>query len=392
MTSTAAKMTDTLFENGDDKRARLKLKPNYLDHLKGQVHPKMQQSFKLLGTSNAVFVHQRAKKSHTNAEIKRSGIFAPNGKRNSPEEVRVSAALAENNPPPKKKPKKNPSPVITINNKVEQFLKQYPPANGTHYDLRELVVGLLENSASPVFKCSIRKLHDSLQKLQKIVCTGKTLQRWCKSYIDDAVLPRASDDGAAMRRCSLIAVENIPKLNEMALEVVGIADLHSRALEYATTVESYLNNNNIFFPTVDSDNEKLDGCYLTLDTVRGDLIRSGFAEQGLGLRWKEYLRASHLTDRNTAKDRPQYQFYPRASVGDDEAPNRRGTVCQLQQKLAMGMRKCDVERIMRLFNWTEIDEAMLTQLSYRIEGGGSLASKKYKHVCFMFELFFAVAL
>jgi hypothetical protein len=171
-----------------------------------------------------------------------------------------------------------------------------------------------------------------------------------------------------------------------------LADLQSRALDYATTVESYLNNNNNVFPTVDSDNEKLDGCYLTLDTVMGHLIRSGFAEQGLGRRWKEHLRASHLTDRNT-RDRPQYQFYPHESVGDYEAPNRRGTVSsQLQQKMAMGMRKCDADRILPLFNWTEIDEAMLTQLSYRSEGGGSLASKKYKHVCFMFELFFAVAL
>jgi hypothetical protein len=83
-----------------------------------------------------------------------------------------------------------------------------------------------------------------------------------------------------------------------------LADLQSRALEHATTVESYLNNNNDnVFPTVDSDNEKLDGCYLTLDTVRWDLIRSGFAEQGLGRRWKEHLRASHLTDRDT-EERP----------------------------------------------------------------------------------------
>jgi hypothetical protein len=39
-------------------------------------------------------------------------------------------------------------------------------------------------------------------------------------------------------------------------------------LEYATTVESYLNSNINVSPSVDSDNEKLDGCYLTLDTVR----------------------------------------------------------------------------------------------------------------------------
>jgi hypothetical protein len=60
--------------------------------------------------------------------------------------------------------------------------------------------------------------------------------------------------------------------------------------------------------------------------------------------------------------------------------------------MAMGMRKCDADRFLHLFNWTEIDEATLTQLPYRSEGGGSLASKKYELVCFMFELFFAVAL
>jgi hypothetical protein len=39
-------------------------------------------------------------------------------------------------------------------------------------------------------------------------------------------------------------------------------------LEYAPTVESCFNNNNSVFPSVGSDNEKLDGCYPTLDTVR----------------------------------------------------------------------------------------------------------------------------
>jgi hypothetical protein len=57
MTSTATKMTETLFENGENQRARLKLKPNYLDHLKAleQVHSKMQQSFKLLEISHSAF-------------------------------------------------------------------------------------------------------------------------------------------------------------------------------------------------------------------------------------------------------------------------------------------------------------------------------------------------
>jgi hypothetical protein len=142
----------------------------------------------------------------------------------------------------------------------------------------------------------------------------------------------------------------------------------------------YLNNNTNVLTTFDSDNEKLDGCDLSLDTVTRDQICSGFAEKGLGRRWKKYLRASHVTDRNK-KDRPQYQFYPHESVGDDEAPNKRGTVSQLQQKMAMGMRKCDVDRILQLFNWTEIDEAMLTQIPNGSEGGLTLASKEYKHAC-----------
>jgi hypothetical protein len=175
----------------------------------------------------------------------------------------------------------------------------------------------------------------------------------------------------AKGRRPLIAIEHIPKP--------------------PTTVEACLHNYTNIFPTVDSDNEKLDVCYVTLDSVRGDLICSSFAKLGLGRRWKEQLRASHLADRNT-RDRPQHKIYLHESVGDDEAPHRRGTVSQLQQRMAMGMRKCDTDRIFPIFNWTEIDEAMLTQSPYRSEGGESLALKKNKHACFMFELFLAVAL
>jgi hypothetical protein len=183
----------------------------------------MQQSFKLLGISHSAFLHQSSKKSHTNADIKRSSVLVPNGKRKTPEEVRISATLTEYKPPPKKKPKKNPLTAVSTDEKVKQFLLQFPPANGTHYDLKELVVGLLENDASPsIYTSPMKQVHDSLQKLGKVVCSRVTLQRRCKSYINDVVLPRAGDDGAAMGRRPLIAIENIPRLNERALEVVGM--------------------------------------------------------------------------------------------------------------------------------------------------------------------------
>jgi hypothetical protein len=41
--------------------------------------------------------------------------------------------------------------------------------------------------------------------------------------------------------------------------------------------------------------------------------------------FRSHLTGTHLTDGNT-RDRPQYQFFPHESVGDDEGPNRSGTV------------------------------------------------------------------
>jgi hypothetical protein len=144
-------MSSILYENGENKRARLKLKSSYQDHSKRCNKLLFIQRCKSHHSklSNAAFVHQRAKKSHTNADIKKNSILVPNAKWKSPEEVCISATLADYNPPPKKKAKKNPSLIVNINEKVQQFYQQFPPGNGTHYDLKELVLGLLENSASP---------------------------------------------------------------------------------------------------------------------------------------------------------------------------------------------------------------------------------------------------
>jgi hypothetical protein len=79
MTSVATKMTNTLFERGNNKTARLNLKSSYLDYLNAleQVHSRLQESFKLLGISHAAFLHQSSKKSHTIADIKRCSILVP---------------------------------------------------------------------------------------------------------------------------------------------------------------------------------------------------------------------------------------------------------------------------------------------------------------------------
>ena len=64
----------------------------------------------------------------------------------------------------------------------------------------------------------------------------------------------------------------------------------------------------------------------------------------------------------------------------------------LEQRLGLGMKKSVRARILQLFQWTQIDKAHLEKLSYGDNMAGTLDFKKYKHICFMFELFFAVCI
>ncbi|KAG7368562.1 hypothetical protein IV203_031305 [Nitzschia inconspicua] len=170
-----------------------------------------------------------------------------------------------------------------------------------------------------------------------------------------------------------------------------LAGLKSQALEYSTPLESFLIQDLDVFPLIDEELGRMDGCYLIADILRWLLIRAGFVEQGFEKRWSEHRRASYLRDVGT-RNKPQYQLFPHESVLEDQAPNRRGTFQQLEQQFGLGVRKADRARVILLFKWTEIDEAHLTNLSYGDGRAGTLEFKKYKHICFIFELFFAVAL
>ena len=58
----------------------------------------------------------------------------------------------------------------------------------------------------------------------------------------------------------------------------------------------------------------------------------------------------------------------------------------------MGFAKLDKAALTDLFQWTESDEAHLSKLSYGDNQGGTLVDKKFKHICYMFELFFAICI
>jgi hypothetical protein len=85
----------------------------------------MQQSFKVLGISNAAFAHQQAKKSHTNADIKEAVSLSPMAKGTALRTSVFQLHWLRTIPRQRRNQRRT---------QLEQFLKQFPPVNGTHYD------------------------------------------------------------------------------------------------------------------------------------------------------------------------------------------------------------------------------------------------------------------
>jgi hypothetical protein len=93
-----------------------------------------------------------------------------------------------------------------------------------------------------------------------------------------------------------------------------------------------------------------------------------------------------------SKERDFYQFYPDESIPDEDVPIKKASFQQLEQRLAVGFAHSDKAALVDLFQWRETDEAYLSKLSYGDNQGGTLVDKKFKHICYMFELFFAICI
>jgi hypothetical protein len=86
-----------------------------------------------------------------------------------------------------------------------------------------------------------------------------------------------------------------------------------------------------------------------------------------------------------------YWFYPHKNVMQT-VPGRKGVFQDLQQRMGLGMMRADRNKVLNLFNWSEQLESRLSKLSYGQDRAAALDWKKYRNVCYMFELFFAVAM
>ncbi len=144
------------------------------------------------------------------------------------------------------------------------------------------------------------------------------------------------------------------------------------------------------FPIVGDEWREYDGCYLCFDPNRSLIFRAGMTVIGLGPRWDQHERASRLTSQDT-KWRNFYRKYPHVSV-KDQCPDRDGTFEQLDQRVGLAVRKSDTRAVTELFPFTEIDNYRLKQLSYGPNRAGTQTDKQYKHICYMFELLFNIAI
>ena len=165
-------------------------------------------------------------------------------------------------------------------------------------------------------------------------------------------------------------------------------------LIYRTEDECLLNFVNSFQPfNIEDGNSECDGNYVVVDTKRSSVIRSGAAEVGILRRWKEHRAASMLTEHNNRTNK-LYSSYPNDQVVNKDllsSSNVKGRFQHLSVRLGIGMKRNMMDDLVNMFTWNNVEINELTML----QGNGnrqSLSAKKYRHLCYMFELAYALAI
>ena len=183
--------------------------------------------------------------------------------------------------------------------------------------------------------------------------------------------------------------------------IVCLANQQARGLENTSVTDSLLNSDlNVFPPAADDDYAKMVGCYVTEDANRHKLIRSGMTTTSFGKREKQHARASRLQCEKT-KNRRLYRSYPHRDAAH-LMNTKKGTWDQLNQRVAAGLKANKKQQILDMFEWSDSDECHLAKLMLdgndgKLDGndgnaGGTIQDKRFKHLCFMFETFYAVAI
>ena len=89
-----------------------------------------------------------------------------------------------------------------------------------------------------------------------------------------------------------------------------------------------------------------------------------------------------------------YSSYPHINCDETNRPNqddKMGTFQQLEQLIGIGMTRDKLTSINELFTWSDEELTGLNNLK-GVASRNTLADKKYKHICYLFELAYALAI
>ncbi len=170
--------------------------------------------------------------------------------------------------------------------------------------------------------------------------------------------------------------------------LIVLANQHAGRLESTTLTDSYLSLDIDNFPVADDELGSMSGCYLNYDSIRRSLIRAGMTETSFEKRYSQHRRSSRLND---AEPRRFYLYYPHKESAS-KTDIRRGFFEDLEQRVALGVPRDQHLLATELFDWPDHVDNQLGQLKFGEGRGATKQEKRYKHLCYMFESFFAVAL
>ena len=163
-------------------------------------------------------------------------------------------------------------------------------------------------------------------------------------------------------------------------------------LKYRNDDECILSQRHNFIPTSYLDKE-LDGNYLCFDQKRSQLFRSGTAEMGMKIRWKEHVQGSMRTS-CVNRNSKFYSSYPHINCIENNLPSEEDTMGnfqQIEQLVGIGITKEKLTSVNDLFLWSD-EELTALDILKGAATRDTIADKKYKHICYLFEIAYALSI
>ena len=139
--------------------------------------------------------------------------------------------------------------------------------------------------------------------------------------------------------------------------------------------------------------DDIDVYYVVVDNKRYIVIRSGAAASDIARRWKKHSTASMLKE-HISRSNKFYASYPNMNcpnVDIFQSKVARDNFDDLSMRVGVGMEQDKMLEITVAFHWNDVENPELGSLNGNVNRQ-SLNHKKYRHLCYIFETVYALAI